>query len=56
MSWGWCGRCGGELISCECKEIVESDDAELDDEYEEIDDSRVVWEYNSDGAIRIVVM
>lgn len=56
MSWDWCSRCGGEMVSCDCEEVVESDDVECDDDYEEIDDRRVVAEVNGDGAIRIVVM
>jgi len=59
MSWGWCGRCGGELISCECEELIDDDDCNYDadaDDYEVVNDSQVVMEYNSDGAMRIVVL
>lgn len=57
MSWDWCRLCGGEMVSCECPEIV--DDYDGPDGYpepvEEIDDRCVVWVVADNGVGRVEV-
>lgn len=58
VSWNWCGRCGGEMVSCECEEIVDDDsnyDVDADD-YEIVSDWQVDWEVNDNGVGRIVIL
>jgi hypothetical protein len=56
MNYDWCSQCGGEMVSCECEEVEEYDDYEPDeDDYEEIDDSRVIFSINDNGVGRIEV-
>jgi hypothetical protein len=56
VSYYWCKDCGGEMVSCECPEIVDDyDGPELADDYEEIDDRAVVWVVGDNGVGRVEV-
>jgi hypothetical protein len=57
MSYYWCSRCGGEMVSCECGEVDEVDDYTPEPEYlaEDIDDRFVVWTVNDSGIGRVEV-
>jgi len=57
MSPYYCRQCQGEMISCECGEVEESDDYTPEPEYlaEDIDDRSVVWTVNDAGVGRIEV-
>jgi hypothetical protein len=56
MSHYYCKGCGGEMVSCECPDIIH-DDYDGPDGYlpEDIDDRYVVATMNDAGAWRIEV-
>lgn len=57
MSWDWCSRCGGEMVSCECPEVVDDYDGpgQYPEPVEEIDDRCVVWVVGDNGVGRVEV-
>jgi hypothetical protein len=52
----YCKGCGGEMVSCECDDIIE-DDYTPESEYlcEDIDDRHVVWVVGDNGVGRVEV-
>jgi hypothetical protein len=59
VSWNWCGRCGGEMVSCECEEVIDDEDGNYDpdaEDYVVVSDWQVDWKDNENGIGGSVVI
>lgn len=56
MSYYWCGDCGGEMVSCECPEIVDDRDGPEEYDDEVVEDRNVIWTVGDNGVGRIEVV
>jgi len=59
MNYYFCNRCRGEMVSCDCEEIMDDEDYDylpVAEDYIVVNDSQVVMGFNSAGAMQIEIM